>query len=681
MKIALLSLSLLLSFSLYSQNIIYNPGFENTMFPWYSDSTDHANQVFFIDYADKHGGVSSLRMTNINNDDTAVIAQLLPVQGGKVYYMEFWVKAENMQHYMLPFVQFKNDTSWVYDTYFCPNGNTQGWQVVSSRFWVPDSANTIVLFFALFGRGTMWFDDFILEMRHDNTPLVFTVDTAQNLPVLKDYFHTNGLDPGNPAGPQNFTTTFQDIGLNYVRTHDFALSFDHSTIVGYADTSYDPLDPADYYFHFTDSIVQNIYNAGGKVFYRFGQSYSNDTLYSMPPANFDKWAQTCVQIIKHYNDGWANGFSYNMDYFEIWNEPDLPQFWRGSVQEYIALYQKASRAIKQYNPSLKVGGPALSNVFDEAFINEFLDSVVTYNLPLDFFSYHLYYYPNPYYFKKVNDYVRMKLNSYGLTGVELINTEWNSAMFNYNHYVEFGMDDAINAASLASSLAYVQETDLSMFFRYSFRNYWFGMVHENGDIRYSGQAYKIYRQLYDSGHRLMTTGSDSLGVTILASGTDTWPYFILVSNPTSAADAYSVSIDLPGFSHYSVYRLSESYFGQYADGGFAGEMFGNGIQVQNAQPPFLDLIWIDIGEDVSVSSTGHVAAFPSPCTGSFDIDFGKVYRAVSFTVSDCLGRTVFSCNGQNAGRVTVNTEKWTSGVYMVNGSYDGKDFSLKVIRE
>jgi len=504
------------AFSLYSQNIIYNPGFENTMFPWYSDSTDNTNQVFFIDYSEKHGGVSSLKMNNINLDDTAVIAQLLPVEGGKVYYMEFWVKAENMQHYMLPFVQFKNDTSWVYDTYFCPNGNTQGWQVVSSRLWVPDSANTIVIFFAMFGRGTMHFDDFLLEMRHDTTPLVFTVDTAIQMPQLKDYFQTNGIDPGNPAGPMDFSQTFQDIGLNYVRTHDFALSFDHSTIVGYADTSYDPLDPADYYFHFTDSIVQNIYNAGGKVFYRFGQSYSWDTLYSMPPANFDKWAQTCVQIIKHYNDGWNNGFNYNMDYFEIWNEPDLPQFWRGTVQEYIALYRKASRAIKQYDPTLKVGGPALSNVFDEAFINEFLDSVATYNLPLDFFSYHLYYFPNPYYFKKVNDYVRMKLDSYGLTGVELINTEWNSAMFNYLHYEEFGMDDAINAASLVSALAYVQETDLTMFFRYSFRNYWFGMVHENGDIRYPGMAYKMYREMYDFGDRVQADGSDSLGVTILA---------------------------------------------------------------------------------------------------------------------------------------------------------------------
>lgn len=681
MRLCLLSLFIGMALPLFSQNIIYNPGFENTLFPWYSDSTDQAHQVFYIDYSVKHGGVSSLKMNNINNDDTAVIAQLLPVQGGKVYYMEFWVKAENMQHYMLPFVQFRNDTSWVYDTYFYPNGNTQGWQVVSSRFWVPDSANTIVLFFALFGRGTMWFDDCILEMRHNTTPLVFTVDTAQSRPPLKDYFQTNGLDPGNPAGPLNFRPLFQDIGLNYVRTHDFALSFDHSTIVGYADTSYDPLDPADYYFHFTDSIVQNIYQAGGKVFYRFGQSYSYDTLYSMPPANFDKWAQSCVQIIKHYNDGWANGFSYNMDYFEIWNEPDLPQFWRGTVQEYIALYRKASRAIKQYNPALKVGGPALSNVFDEAFINEFLDSVVTYNLPLDFFSYHLYYFPNPYCFKKANDYVRMKLNSYGLTGVELINTEWNSAMFNYNHYVTFGMDDAINAASLASSLAYVQETDLTMFFRYSFRNYWFGMVHENGDIRYSGQAYKMYRGFYNKGNMLATTGSDSLGVTILASGTDTWPYWILVSNPTSAAEGYVIDIDLPGFSHYEVYRLSESFFGQCADGGIAGEMFGNEIQVQNAQPPFLDLIWIDIGENIVMSSEGRVTAFPSPCSQAVNIDFAEDCSRVSLNVFDNLGRPVFSGQFNDSRRVVLETETWKPGLYFITGSYNGNDFSVKVIRE
>ncbi len=681
MKNYLLMFMFLIPSLSFSQNIIYNPGFETTMFPWYSDSTDTVNQVFSIDYSDKHGGVSSLKMENIEPNDTAIIAQLLPVEGGKVYYMEFWVKAENMQHYMLPFVQFKNDTSWVYDTYFCPNGNTQGWQVVSSRFWVPDSANTIVIFFAMFGKGTMHFDDFILEKRHDTTPLSFTVDVTQPLPALKDYFQTNGIDPGNPAGSVNCILPFQQIGLNYVRTHDFALSFDHSTIVGYADTSYDPLDPADYYFHFTDSIVQNIYNAGGKVFYRFGQSYSFDTLYSTPPANFDKWAQTCVQIIKHYNDGWDNGFNYNMDYFEIWNEPDLPQFWRGTVQEYIALYRKASRAIKQCDPTLKVGGPALSNVFDEAFINEFLDSVATYNLPLDFFSYHLYYFPNPYYFKKVNDYVRMKLDSYGLTGVELINTEWNSAMFNYLHYEEFGMDDAINAASLASALAYVQETDLTMFFRYSFRNYWFGLVQEDGSFRFSGMAYKMYRDMYSFGERIQATGGDTLGTSIVATKNSDF-IMLLVSNPSGAASGYDIEFDniQPWWYSYDIFRLSDSYYYDLVESGYLGDWLGDSIHV-TAQPPFLDLIIVSPSLGVPVVHSGIVSVFPSPCTSYINIDFAEEVSNSDIKVYDTNGKHMYCTSNNSCKKVKLETESWPAGMYCIKGQYNGNDFSLKIVKE
>lgn len=28
----------------------------------------------------------------------------------------------------------------------------------------------------------------------------------------------------------------------------------------------------------------------------------------------------------HYNDGWADGFSYNITYWEVWKEPDLGNF-------------------------------------------------------------------------------------------------------------------------------------------------------------------------------------------------------------------------------------------------------------------------------------------------------------------------------------------------------------------
>ena len=41
------------------------------------------------------------------------------------------------------------------------------------------------------------------------------------------------------------------------------------------------------------------------------------------PKDFKKWAVICEHIIRHYTEGWADGFFYDMPYWEIWNEPDL----------------------------------------------------------------------------------------------------------------------------------------------------------------------------------------------------------------------------------------------------------------------------------------------------------------------------------------------------------------------
>jgi hypothetical protein len=41
----------------------------------------------------------------------------------------------------------------------------------------------------------------------------------------------------------------------------------------------------------------------------------------IPPRDHDHWADICINIIRHYNEGWANGFHLNLDYWHIWEEP------------------------------------------------------------------------------------------------------------------------------------------------------------------------------------------------------------------------------------------------------------------------------------------------------------------------------------------------------------------------
>ena len=40
---------------------------------------------------------------------------------------------------------------------------------------------------------------------------------------------------------------------------------------------------------------------------------------------------------------------------KLWNEPDIP-YWKGTLQEYLKLYDYAADAVKRALPTAKIGG-------------------------------------------------------------------------------------------------------------------------------------------------------------------------------------------------------------------------------------------------------------------------------------------------------------------------------------
>lgn len=57
--------------------------------------------------------------------------------------------------------------------------------------------------------------------------------------------------------------------------------------------------------------------------------------------DFQKWAVVCEHIVRHYNEGWADGYHLNIKYWEIWNEPDLgsedpatSKTWGGTKEQF-----------------------------------------------------------------------------------------------------------------------------------------------------------------------------------------------------------------------------------------------------------------------------------------------------------------------------------------------------------
>jgi xylan 1,4-beta-xylosidase len=75
---------------------------------------------------------------------------------------------------------------------------------------------------------------------------------------------------------------------------------------------------------------------------------------------------------------------------EVWNEPNLEQFWLGADQDaYHRLYETTAGAVKDVDSSLQVGGPAISPGGDE-FLDRFAEFVLARSVPLDFISRHAY---------------------------------------------------------------------------------------------------------------------------------------------------------------------------------------------------------------------------------------------------------------------------------------------------
>lgn len=72
-----------------------------------------------------------------------------------------------------------------------------------------------------------------------------------------------------------------------------------------------------------------------------------------PPRDYQAWADYVFQTVSRYKD--------DIQYWEVWNEPDLQSFWAGTPAQYAELLAVTYDAIKRANPQAKVvlGGLAL----------------------------------------------------------------------------------------------------------------------------------------------------------------------------------------------------------------------------------------------------------------------------------------------------------------------------------
>ncbi len=274
-------------------------------------------------------------------------------------------------------------------------------------------------------------------------PVSVTVDLAATKGKIKPMNAVN-----NGPRPERHTQSISNMRawraakIPYARNHDASFysgyGGEHTVDVHaiFPDFSKDPTDPASYVFAPTDKYLSEIQLGGSKVFYRLGSKIEHGIYKygTRVPPDFKKWAVVCEHIIRHYTEGWANGYKWDIAYWEIWNEADLSfknkqkPTWQGTEVEFLELYRTAALHLKKCFPHLKIGGPAsfVPPWGENSFMERFLKYMTKdgERVPVDFYSWHLYT-TNPRAFADGARQARALLDKYGYTQAENILNEWN----------------------------------------------------------------------------------------------------------------------------------------------------------------------------------------------------------------------------------------------------------------
>jgi hypothetical protein len=360
-------------------------------------------------------------------------------------------------------------------------------------------------------------------------PAVIQIDFSRTNGVIRA-LHGVNKGPLGPGGLIDLTAEHRALGVPFTRLHD--CYWPNPYVVDmhavFPDFNADPGLPASYDFRLTDEYIAAIRASGARIVYRLGESIEHTSVkrFVHPPADYERWAAICLGIIRHYNEGWADGFHHDIRHWEIWNEPEnRPAMWSGTDEDYFRLYRVTASAIKRAFPDLKVGGPAVgaSGRFVKggfqptAFVTGFLDHCRAESLPLDFFSWHCYT-ADPAELTARANAIRKLLDAHGFNATESHLNEWNylpdnsweplsrTATASVRQRAHDAMAGAPGAAFIACAQLELQDAPLDVANLFHGELGAFGLFNEFGVPQKNYHAVRAFRNLLDTPERVAVRG-------------------------------------------------------------------------------------------------------------------------------------------------------------------------------
>ncbi|MBO5439815.1 MAG: hypothetical protein J6A53_04080 [Clostridia bacterium] len=365
--------------------------------------------------------------------------------------------------------------------------------------------------------------------------------------------------------------------IPYARTHDASFyagyGGNHTVDVNFIfpDFDADVNDPNSYDFACTDLYMKQIIDYGAKPFFRLGSKIEHEVkkYNTFPPKDFKKWAEICEHIIEHYTEGWADGFYYDIEYWEIWNEPDLDaheennkRCWQGTFEEFVDFFSTSAKHLKNRFPNLKIGGPASCG--DEEWSEAFLKEIKKKDTPLDFFSYH-WYWTQPYDMTDKCTRVRKMLDRCGYENAETNLNEWNyvrgwSDEFVYSIKQIIGMKGAAFTSACMSACQNCRDVDMIMY--YDARPGTFNGLFDFYTMEPLKGYYPfyIYANLYEMENQIEAICDDKDIYVVGAKNSDKCGLMVTYYSENDNDGAKKVTLDIDGFdaSRLKFYLIDES---------------------------------------------------------------------------------------------------------------------------
>jgi len=254
-------------------------------------------------------------------------------------------------------------------------------------------------------------------------PVTIRVDAGRNFGALTPIWRFFGADEPNYATMKDGRKLIGELGALrpkqvYFRTHNLLNTGDGTPALKWGSTnvySEDARGRPVYDWTVLDRIFDTYLSRGVRPYAQIGfmpkalstnpEPYQHEWRpglkydlisagWAFPPKDYAKWGELTYQWVKHCVERYGRA-EVEQWYWEVWNEPNGPAYWRASPDEFYKLHDFAVAAVRRALPTARVGGPDVAGS-GGAFMQGFLRHVVSgrnfatggVGTPTDFLAFH-----------------------------------------------------------------------------------------------------------------------------------------------------------------------------------------------------------------------------------------------------------------------------------------------------